>query len=92
MVEVDTIFVCIISYPKWISCVRYGLLAQYILNTLCLEGYVVARDILRAITLIFNLWLRAKCMMNLVELVVSTPLTLLLKPDGGIRPIDVSSI
>ncbi|CAI8607699.1 unnamed protein product [Vicia faba] len=59
---------------------------------LCGEEFVVARNLLYAITLVVNLWLGGRCLMSLVEYVASAPLTLLLKLDGGIQPITAGSI
>ncbi|KAK2455796.1 hypothetical protein QL285_003218 [Trifolium repens] len=52
----------------------------------------VARDLLDAITPVVNLWLGGRCPKSLSEFVASAPLTPLLKPDGGIRPIAVGTI
>lgn len=41
---------------------------------------------------VVNLWLAGKCPPVLGEFVASAPLTLLLKPDGGIRPIAIGTI
>lgn len=49
-------------------------------------------NLLCAISLVVNLWLKGRCLTSLVEFVVSASLTPLLKPDDGIRPIDVGSI
>lgn len=57
----------------------------YILEALCGEGFVMARYLLYAIILVIDLWLVGRCQMSLF--VVSTPLTMLLEHDGGIRPI-----
>lgn len=57
MAKVDTIFECIKPFPKWTSCSIDGLQAQHILCTLCVKGFVVAIDILYAITLVVNLWI-----------------------------------
>ncbi|MCI40047.1 hypothetical protein A2U01_0061279 [Trifolium medium] len=57
---------------------------------MCGEGSPVARDLLDAITLVVNLWLEGRCQISLSEFVASAPLTPLLKPDGGIRPIAVA--
>jgi hypothetical protein len=45
-----------------------------------------------SITLVVNLWLGGRCPLSLAEFVASAPLTPLLKPDGGIRPIAVGTI
>ncbi|MCI63979.1 hypothetical protein A2U01_0085236, partial [Trifolium medium] len=52
----------------------------------------VARDLLDAITSVVNLWLGGRYPKSLAEFVASEPLTPLLKPDGGIRPIAVGTI
>ena len=52
----------------------------------------MARDLLCVITLVVNLWLGGGCPLSLAEFVASAPLTPLLKPDGGIRPIVVGTI
>src|SRR6266487_829484 len=59
---------------------------------MCGEDSPVARDLLDAITLVVNLWLGGRCPVSLSEFVASAPLTPLLKPDGGIRPIAVGTI
>ncbi|MCI35840.1 reverse transcriptase-like protein, partial [Trifolium medium] len=59
---------------------------------MCGEGSVVARDLLDVITHVVNLWLGGRCPRDLSEFVASAPLTPLLKPDGGIRPIAVGTI
>jgi len=92
VVEVDTVLKCIKSFPKRTSCGRDGLRAQHLLDALCGEGLVMARDLLCAITLVVNLWLGGRCPLSLAEFVASAPLTPLLKPDGGIHPIAVGTI
>ncbi|KAK2402907.1 hypothetical protein QL285_052393 [Trifolium repens] len=77
---------------KGTSCGRDGLRAQHLLDALCGEGSAVARDLLDAITPVVNLWLGGRCPKRLSEFVASAPLTPLLKPDGGIRPIAVGTI
>ncbi|GJW19493.1 hypothetical protein Tco_0026929 [Tanacetum coccineum] len=74
------------------SCGRDGLTAQHILDALCGEVYATASDLLKAITSFINLWLARRCSPILVEFVASFPLTPLLKPDNGIRPIAVGTI
>jgi len=58
-------------------------ISYVISDTLCGEGSVVARDLLCAITLVVNLWLGGRSPLSLAEFVASTPLTPLLKPNGG---------
>ncbi|GJY83758.1 putative reverse transcriptase domain-containing protein [Tanacetum coccineum] len=90
--EIDCVLGCIKSFSKGTSCGRYGSRAQHILDALCGEGYATATDLLKAITLVVNLWLAGRCPPILAEFVASAPLTPLLKPDNGIRPIAVGTI
>ncbi|KAI3822031.1 hypothetical protein L1987_09612 [Smallanthus sonchifolius] len=92
VVETDSVLVCIKSFPKGTSCGRDGLRAQHLLDALCGEGSVIAASLLRAIAAMVNLCLRGGCPRSLAEFVASAPLTPLLKPDNGIRPIAVGSI
>jgi hypothetical protein len=91
-VEVDNVLKGIQSVPKGTSCGRDGLRAQHLLDVMCGEGSPVARDLLDAITPVVNLWLGGRCPIGLSEFVASAPLTPLLNPDGGIRPIAVGTI
>ncbi|GJR17450.1 putative reverse transcriptase domain-containing protein [Tanacetum coccineum] len=90
--EIDSVFSCIKSFPKGTSCGRDGLRAQHILDALCGEGSATATDLLKVITSVVNLWLAGRCPPILAEFVASAPLTPLLKPDNGIRPIAVGTI
>ena len=92
VVDVDNVLGGIKSFPKGTSCGRDGLRAQHILDALCGEGSAIAKDFLRAITSVVNLWLGGRCPSSLAEFVASAPLTPLLKPDKGIRPIAVGTI
>nr|GFA89270.1 putative reverse transcriptase domain-containing protein [Tanacetum cinerariifolium] len=71
---------------------RDGLRAQHILDVLCGEGYATTTDLLKVITSVVNLWSAGRCPPILAEFVASAPLTSLLKPDNGIRPIAVGTI
>jgi hypothetical protein len=66
--------------------------AQHLLDAMCGEGSPVARDLLDDITLVVNLWLGGRCPISLSEFVAFALLTLLLKLNGGIRPIAVGTI
>ncbi|KAJ0542228.1 putative reverse transcriptase domain, exostosin [Helianthus annuus] len=90
--ETDSVLGCIKSFPKGTSCGRDGLRAQHLLDALCGEGSVIAVSLLRAISAVVNLFLRGGCPRSLAEFIASAPLTPLLKPDNGIRPIAVGSI
>ncbi|KAI3823970.1 hypothetical protein L1987_05416 [Smallanthus sonchifolius] len=92
VVEVDSILGCIKSFPKGTSCGKDGLRAQHILDALCGDGSAVATDLLTTITAVVNLWLGGRCPSSLSGFVASAPLTPLLKPDNGIRPIAVGTI
>ncbi|GKC77653.1 putative reverse transcriptase domain-containing protein [Tanacetum coccineum] len=90
--EIDSVFSCIKSFPKGTLCGRDGLRAQHILDALCGEGSATATDLLKVITSVVNFWLAGRCPHILAEFVASAPLTPLLKPDNGIRPIAVGTI
>ena len=92
VVDVDNVLGGIKSFPKGTSCGRDGLRAQHILDALCGEGSAIAKDLLCAITSVVNLWLGGRCPSSLAEFVASAPLTPLLKPDKGIRPIVIGTI
>ena len=92
IVAIDNVLGCIKSFPKGTSCGRDGLRAQHNLDALCGEGSAIAIDLLQAITAVVKLWLGGRCPSCLAMLVASAPLTPLLKPDNGIRPIVVGTI
>lgn len=66
--------------------------AQHLLDALSGEGSVTSMGLLSAITEVVNLWLGGLCPKVLAEFIASAPLTPLLKPDNGIRPIAVGAI
>ncbi|PNX94145.1 hypothetical protein L195_g017315 [Trifolium pratense] len=82
VVEVDTVLRCIELFPKGPLCGRDGLRSQHLLDALCGEGSVVAKDLLGVITLVVNLWFGGRCPMSLSEFVDFAPLTPLLKSNG----------
>ncbi|GJV58022.1 putative reverse transcriptase domain-containing protein [Tanacetum coccineum] len=92
VVDVDNVLGCIQSFPKGTSCGRDGLRAQHILDALCGEGSAIAVGLLKAISVVVNLLLEGRCPKVLAEFMASAPLTPLLKPDNGIRPIAVGAI
>ncbi|GKB26590.1 hypothetical protein Tco_0865991 [Tanacetum coccineum] len=55
-------------------------------------GYTTAIDLLKAITLVINLWLAGRCPSILAEFLASPSFTHLLKLDNEIRPIAVGTI
>nr|GEX60898.1 putative reverse transcriptase domain-containing protein [Tanacetum cinerariifolium] len=90
--EIDSVFSCIKSFPKGTSCERDGLRAQHILDALCGEGSATITNLLKVITSVVDLWLAWRYLPILAEFVAFAPLTPLLKPDSGIRPIAVGTI
>ncbi|XP_076887974.1 uncharacterized protein LOC143538262 [Bidens hawaiensis] len=91
VVNVESVLGCIKSFPKGTSCGRDGLRAQHILDAVCGEGSAIAVGLLK-VTEVVNLWLGGRCPVDLAEFVASAPLTPLLKPDNGVRPIAVGAI
>nr|GEW64116.1 hypothetical protein [Tanacetum cinerariifolium] len=88
----DVVLDRIKSFPRGTSCGRDGLRAQHLLD--CLSGAAVAisDELVSSITQVVNLFLEGKCPMMLGEYIASAPLTPLVKPDGGIRPIAVGTV
>ncbi|GKA66801.1 reverse transcriptase domain-containing protein, partial [Tanacetum coccineum] len=80
------------SFPRGTSCGRDGLRAQHLID--CLSGSVVAISdkLVSSITQVVNLFLDGSCPKMLGEYIASAPLTPLVKPSGGIHPIDVGTI
>ncbi|XP_026450130.1 uncharacterized protein LOC113350228 [Papaver somniferum] len=74
-------------FPKGTSCGRDGLRAQHLVDVMSGDAAAVADNLLASITGVVNLWLAGKCPGSLGEFIASAPLTPLLKPGGGIRPI-----
>ncbi|GJX80911.1 putative reverse transcriptase domain-containing protein [Tanacetum coccineum] len=80
------------SFSRGTSCGRDGLSSQHLMN--CLSGVDVATsdELVSSITQVVNLFLDGKCPKTLGEYIASVPLTPLVKPGGGIRPIAVGTI
>ncbi|GKB56081.1 putative reverse transcriptase domain-containing protein, partial [Tanacetum coccineum] len=80
------------SFPRGTSCGRDGLRAQHLMD--CLSGAAVAifDELVSSITQVVNLFLDGKCPKMLGEYIASAPLTPLVKPGGGIRPIAVGTV
>ncbi|GJX53998.1 putative reverse transcriptase domain-containing protein [Tanacetum coccineum] len=74
------------------SCWAGGLTCPIILDALCGEGSAITVGLLKAISVVVNLLLEGRCPKVLAEFMASAPLTPLLKPDNGIRPIAVGAI
>ncbi|GJY05783.1 hypothetical protein Tco_0371723 [Tanacetum coccineum] len=80
------------SFPRGTSCGRDGLRAQHLID--CLSGFAVAvsDELVASITQVVNLFLDRSYPKMLGEYIASAPLTPLVKPGGGIRPIDVGTV
>ncbi|GJR58445.1 hypothetical protein Tco_1500607 [Tanacetum coccineum] len=80
------------SFPRGTSCGWDGLRAQHLMD--CLSGAAVAisDELISSITQVVNLFLKGKCPMTLGEYLANAPLTPLVKPGGGIRPIAVGIV
>ncbi|GJW24930.1 putative reverse transcriptase domain-containing protein [Tanacetum coccineum] len=80
------------SFPRGTSCGRDGLRAQHLMDCLSGAAVAVSDDLVSSITQVVNLFLAGKCPMMLGEYIASAPLTPLVKPGGGIRPIAVGTV
>ncbi|GJR66093.1 putative reverse transcriptase domain-containing protein [Tanacetum coccineum] len=80
------------SFPHGTSYGRDGLRAQHLMD--CLSGTAIAilDELVSSITQVVNLFLDGKCPMRLGEYIASAPLTPLVKPGGGIRPIAMGTV
>ncbi|GJZ21849.1 putative reverse transcriptase domain-containing protein [Tanacetum coccineum] len=88
----DVVLDRIKSFPRGTSCGRDGLRAQHLMD--CLSGAAVAisDELVSSITQVVNLFLEGNCPTVLGGYIASAPLTPLVKPGGGIRPIAVGTI
>nr|GEW02087.1 hypothetical protein [Tanacetum cinerariifolium] len=91
-VNKDLVLNRIHSFPKGTSCSRDGLRAQHLMDILGGAASAVADDLLGSITEVVNMFLSGKCPSQLGEYIASAPLTPLVKPGGGIRPIAVETM
>ncbi|GKD78650.1 hypothetical protein Tco_1341271, partial [Tanacetum coccineum] len=80
------------SFPQGTSCGRDGLRAQHLLDCLSGTAVVTCDELVSSITQVVNLFLDENCPKILGEYIASAPLTLLVKPGGGIRLISVGTI
>ncbi|KAL6542662.1 hypothetical protein OROHE_010182 [Orobanche hederae] len=76
-------------FPCGTSRGRDDLRAQYLMDCLSGAAVVILDDLVDSISGVVNLFLAEKCPMVLGEYIASAPLTPLVKPGGGIHPIDV---
>jgi hypothetical protein len=91
-VHKDLVLNRIRSFPKGTSCGRDGLRAQHLMDILGGAATAIADDLLGSITEVVNMFLSGKCPIQLGEYIASAPLTPLVKPGGGIRPIVVGTV
>ena len=80
------------SFSKGTSCGRHGLGAQHLVYVLGGAMAAIADNLLSSITKVVNLLLGGKCHSVLGSFITSAPLTPLIKPGGGIRPIAVGTV
>lgn len=92
VVDVQAVVKALRSFPKGTSCGRECLRAQHLLDATSGAAVAVADDLLMSITGVTNLWLSGNCPPELGGYIASAPLTPLLKPGGGLRPITVGTI
>ncbi|GJR95485.1 putative reverse transcriptase domain-containing protein [Tanacetum coccineum] len=88
----DVVLDRIKSFPRGTSCGRDGLRAQHLMDCLSGAALAISDELVSSITQVVNLFLEGKCPTMLGEYIASAPLTLLVKPGGGIRPIAVGTI
>ncbi|XP_026457446.1 uncharacterized protein LOC113358136 [Papaver somniferum] len=86
-VDVTEVLSAIKSFPKGTSCGRDGLRAHHLLDAISDTVATVSDELLLSVTCVVNLWLGGNCSPSLGEFITSAPLTPLLKPGGGVRPI-----
>ncbi|XP_026456108.1 uncharacterized protein LOC113357059 isoform X2 [Papaver somniferum] len=91
-VDSKAVLAALKSFPKGTSCGRDGLRAQHLLDAMSGAGAAISDELLLSITGVVNLWLAGKCPPSIGIFVASAPLTPLLKPGGGLRPIAVGTI
>lgn len=87
--NIDNVIGSIKSFLEGTSCERDGLRIHHILNALCEEGSYIAKDLLRIITYVVNVWLGGRCSSSFVKFVAFAPLMSLLKPDNEMQPIAI---
>ncbi|GKC34857.1 hypothetical protein Tco_1047241 [Tanacetum coccineum] len=75
------------SFPRGTSCGRDGLRAQHLMDCLSGAAVAVSDELISSITQVVNLFLAGSYPQMLGEYIASAPLTPLVKPGGGIRPI-----
>ncbi|GJR24240.1 hypothetical protein Tco_0972767 [Tanacetum coccineum] len=88
----DVVLDMIKSFPRGTSCGRDGLRAQHLMDCLSGAALAISDKLDSSITQVVNLFLEGKCPTMLGEYIANAPLTLLVKPGGGIRPIAVGTI
>ena len=91
-VHKDLVLDMIRSFPKGTSCGRDGLRAQHFMDILGGAASAIVDDLLVSISGVVNLFLGGKCPSQLGEFIASAPLTPLIKPGGGVRPIAVGTV
>ncbi|GKE96486.1 hypothetical protein Tco_1581341 [Tanacetum coccineum] len=80
------------SFPCGTSCWRDRLRTQHLMDCLSRSTVAIFDELVSSITQVVNLFLDGSCPKRLGEYIASAPLTPLVKPGGGIRPIAVGTI
>ncbi|GKA54974.1 hypothetical protein Tco_0753923 [Tanacetum coccineum] len=88
----DVVLDMIKSFPRGTSCGRDRLCTQHLMDCLSGAALAISDELVSSITQVVNHFLEGKCPTMLGEYIASAPLTLLVKPCGGIRPIVVGTI
>jgi hypothetical protein len=86
------VFDMIKSFPRGTSCGRDGLRAQHLLDYFSGAVVAISDKLIDSITKVANLFLDGKCPRELGVYIASAPLTPLVKPGGGIRPIAMGTV
>ncbi|XP_026421804.1 uncharacterized protein LOC113317902 [Papaver somniferum] len=91
-VDSHVVLSAIRSFPKGTSWGKDGLRAQHLLDAFSGSAAAVSDEFFMSTSGVVNLWLSGQCPPSLGEYIASAPLTPLLKPYGGLRPIAIGTI
>ncbi|GJU82448.1 hypothetical protein Tco_1284813, partial [Tanacetum coccineum] len=80
------------SFPQGTSYGRDRLRAQHLMDCLSEAAVAISDELVSSITQVVNLFLERNCPTVLDGYIAIAPLTPLVKPGGGIRPIAISTI
>ncbi|GKC99107.1 hypothetical protein Tco_1169382 [Tanacetum coccineum] len=80
------------SFPRGTSCRRDELRVQHLIDCLSGSAVAVSNELVSSITQVVNLFLDRSYPKMLGEYIFSAPLTPLVKPGGGIHPINMGTV